>query len=81
MTYLWQEESRNRFYKVQTDDVEIYRILKRRNNFKLTGVGWNCDLWIFNCEFSRPDIAKKILKSVTGKNVNIDLEGVSFCGE
>ncbi len=75
MTYLWHEERGKKFYKVQTDEREIARKIKRRNGFHLCGFAVNTGLWIFSCEFSRPDIAKKTLKSITGKNVKIDSEG------
>ncbi|NMB82016.1 MAG: hypothetical protein GYA14_09375 [Ignavibacteria bacterium] len=80
MTYLWQEERGQKFYRVQTDEKEVAEKLKRRNGFKLSG--WSINghsLWIFACTFTRPDIAKKVLKSVTGQKSNIDSEGlISF---
>lgn len=76
MTYLWQEARGMSFYKVQTDEKEIADKLKRRAGFRLCAVSFNTKLWIYICEFTRPDIAKKTLKSVTGKKVKIDLEGV-----
>ena len=74
MTYLWQEERGKKFYKVQTDDKVVAKKMKRRNGFHLCSVAVNTNLWIFSCQFSRPDIAKKTLKSITGKNVKIDSE-------
>ncbi len=76
MTFLWQEERGNIFYRVQTDDKDIANKLKRRNGFKLSAAAINANVWIFNCSFKRPDIAKKTLKSVTHKSINIDSEGV-----
>lgn len=76
MTYLFQEERGKNFYRIQTDEKNIAQILKRRNSFHISGIGFNVGLWIFTCEFSRPDIAKKTLKSITGKKAKIDLEGV-----
>ena len=78
MTYLWQEERGGKNYRVQTDKKEVKDKLKRRKGFRLSAISMNTNLWIFNCEFNRPDIGKKTLKSVTGKNVNIDSEGVIF---
>ena len=80
MTYLWQEERGKNFYRVQTDEKKIANKLKRRNKFRLCAIGWNTTLWIFSCEFKRPDIAKKTLKSITGKNAKIDSEGVFSYG-
>lgn len=76
MTYLWQEERGKRFYRVQTNEKIIADKLKRRNKFSLTAFALNASLWIYGCEFTRPDIAKKTLKSVTGKSVKIDSEGL-----
>lgn len=75
MTYLWQEERGKKYYKVQTDEKEVANKMKRRNGFHLSGCAVNAGLWIFTCQFTRPDIAKKTLKSITGKNVKIDSEG------
>ncbi len=78
MTYLWQEERGRNYYRVQTDEKTISDKMKRRKGFRLSAISLNTNLWIYCCEFTRPDIAKKTLKSVTGKNVKIDSEGVFF---
>lgn len=76
MTYLWQEERGEKFYRVQTNERSISDKLKRRIGFRLSMVSLDNNLWIYSCFFSRPDIAKKTIKSVTGKIPEIDLEGV-----
>jgi hypothetical protein len=76
MTYLWQEERGRKFYRVQTDQKSISQKLKRRNKFRLSTCAVNANLWIYSCEFSRPDIAKQTLKSITGKTAKMDSEGV-----
>ena len=76
MTYLWQEERGKNIYRIQTDDKAINAKLKRRNKFQLIANALNDQLWIYAGLFSRPDIAKKIIKSVTGKNPKINSEGV-----
>ena len=87
MTYLWQEESGKKYYRVQTDDKDIAKKLVRRNGFPLSAYGMNSDsengsgLWIFCCEFSRPDIARKTIESVTGKCSEIDAEGIFVFAE
>ncbi len=78
MTYLWQEEKGKNVCRIQTDEKRIADVLKRRNKFTLVANSLNENLWIFSCEFSRSDIAKKTLKSITGKKVKIDSERV-FC--
>lgn len=76
MTYLWQEERGKNIYRVQTDEKRIAHKLKRRNKFHLSAFAWNANMWVYSCEFSRPDIAKKTLKSITGKKAKVDFEGV-----
>ncbi len=68
-TCMWQEERGKKFYKVQTNDKDIANKIKRRNGFHLCAKAVNANLWIFSCEFTRPDIAKKTLKSITGLKV------------
>ena len=86
LTYLWQEESGKKYYRVQTDDKVIAKKLFRRNGFRLSGYGMNSDssngsgLWIFCCEFSRPDIARKTIESVTCEKGKIDSEGMFVFG-
>lgn len=82
MTYLWQEERGQKFYRVQTDEKEIADKLKRRKGYKLSAYSLKGHpLWIFTCRFTRPDIAKKVLKSATGEKLNIDSEGLISFGK
>ena len=37
MTYLWQELRGKKYYRVQTDDIDIAKKMKRRNGFSLIG--------------------------------------------
>lgn len=79
MTYLWREEKGINRYRVQTYEKPIADKMKRRNGFKQVGmsiIGNN--LWVVVCEFSRPDIARKTLKSIIDKNPIIDSEGLIF---
>ena len=86
MTYLWQEERGKKYYRVQTDDKAIAMKLKRRDGFHLCGYAVNAApangtrLWIFTCQFKRPDIAKDTIKSITGKKAKIDSEGCFVFG-
>jgi len=63
---MWQEERGKKYYRFQTDEREIANKMKRRNKFELVGWGDNCELWIFQSIFSRPDIARNAFKSITG---------------
>jgi len=76
ITYLWHLERATNEYRVQTDSKEIADKLKRRQGFRISAIALNYPLWIFSCEFKRPDIARKTIKSITGKNGKIDSEGV-----
>ncbi len=76
MTYLWQEERGKYFYRVQTDDRLVAKKMRRRNGFHLCAQALNANLWIFSCRFSRPDIAKKTIKSITCKKPKMDSEGM-----
>jgi|GEM_PF-2443800 len=78
MTYLWQLMRGENFYKVQTDSKEIADKLKRRNRFNISGVSITNPLWIFSCEFSRGDIARKVITNLTGVKGKIDSEGCIF---
>lgn len=80
MTYLWQLERGENLYKVQTNSKEIADKLKRRQGFQLSAISLTTPLWIFSCEFSRPDIAKKVIGSVTKEKPKIDSEGCIFFG-
>lgn len=67
MTSMWQEERGKPYYRFQTDEIEKNNKMKRRNKFTLVGWGVNCNLCIYQTTFSRPDIAKKAFKTLTGK--------------
>jgi len=75
---MWQEERRKPYYRFQTDEREINSKMKRRQKFELVGWGINCKLWIYLVQFKRPDIAKKVLKSIVGNKVNFDSKGEIF---
>lgn len=76
MTYLWQEARGSKFYFVQTDNREISRKINRRKGFMLSANAVNKNLWIYSCKFTRPDIAKKVVSSITCKTPIIDSEGL-----
>lgn len=66
MNYMWQEERSQPYYRFQSDDRSIANKMKRREKFKLVASGVNCNLWVFVATFSRPDIARKSFKALTG---------------
>ncbi len=72
MTYMWQEERGKKYYRFQTDEREIANKMRRRNKFELVGWGINCELWIFQTTFSRPDIARKAFQTLTEGEIEFD---------
>ncbi len=72
MTCMWQEERGKEFYRFQTDERDIANKMKRRNKFELVGWGVNCNLWIFQSTFSRPDIARKAFQTLTEGKIEFD---------
>ena len=72
MTFMWQEERGKKYYRFQTDESEIANKMRRRNKFEIVGWGDNCELWIFQAIFSRPDIARNAFQSITGRKAEYD---------
>lgn len=81
MTYMWQEERGKPFYRFQTDEREIHNRMKRREKFKLVADGANCNLWIYQATAARSDIARKMLKTLSGSKVNFDSKDDIFYSE
>ena len=69
MTYMWQEEKGKPFYRFQTEEKTIADKMKRRTKFEHIGSGLNCSFWMFQTKFSRFDMARNTLKSLTGNSV------------
>jgi len=78
MTYLWQEEKRKPFWRIQTDEKGIYNKLKRRKSTTLAVWGLNTNLCVFTMEFYSPKEAKTSLGRITGRKVNKDAENDEF---
>lgn len=72
MIFMWQENRGEHYYRFQTENKVIAARMKRRNKFRLTARGINCDIWIYQAIFSRPDIARKALKTLAGNTVKYD---------
>ena len=68
-TYIWQMESRKKYYRIQTDDHRVARKLKKRTNAKLCMYGINAPFWIFEREYSSPKYAIIGLSNITGADV------------
>lgn len=72
MIEMWQEQRGGHYYRFQTKNREAANKMKRRNKFKLTAWGVNCDWWILVAAFKRPDLARKALKTLAGNVVKFD---------
>ena len=79
MTYLWKEEKHNPIYRIQTDEKELAKKLKRSKKFNLSGEGVDCQLWLFQTSFYSPQKARNFLSRITNRPVQRDKEeGVYF---
>ena len=65
---MWQEEKGKPYYRFQTDDKKLADKMRRRNKFKLISWGVNCNHWIYQTIISKPFIAKKMFKALSGEN-------------
>lgn len=72
MITMWQVIYGEKYYWFQTNNREAANKMKRRNKFKLVSYGVNCDLWVFEAIFTRPDIARNALKTLAGNVVKFD---------
>lgn len=68
-TYLWQEQPRKPFYRIQTDDPMVARKLRRRSSCTLAMIGININIWQFGTTYKSPKIAVRSLERLTGQKV------------
>ena len=67
MLSMWQMGIGSKEFRFQTDEPELKNKMQRRNKFRLVGRGMNCNVWIFQAEFYRPDKARNTFKALKGK--------------
>jgi len=73
--YLWQEEPRKPYYRIQTNDHRIARKMKRKtfgqNPQKVVQVifGFNEPIWVFQIQYNSPHIAKRSFGRIMGAEV------------
>lgn len=79
MIYMWQEQRGEPYYRFQTNNRVVAAKMKRRNKFRLVGWGVNCELWIFQAIFGKPETARKALKALAGNIVKYDKNEDLFC--
>lgn len=78
---MWQLMRGEKYYWFQTKDRATYNKMKKRKKFRLISRGMNCDWWIFEAEFTRPDIARNALKTLAGNPVKYDKKDDIFYAE
>ena len=78
MTSMWKESRDGKIYRFRTNNIGVAKKLKRRAKFFLTGTGLNCKLWLFIAEIRRLQTAKKILKTITGGDIDFNSEEEIF---
>lgn len=76
MTYLWQEERGKPFYRFQTNESEVARKMKRAQSYHEIGFIDNPKQWIFQRKFNRPDLAKRTLRTLSGKKIEQEEKGL-----
>lgn len=81
MLEMWQLMRGEKYYWFQTKDRATYNKMKKRKKFRLISRGMNCDWWIFEAEFTRPDIARNALKTLAGNPVKYDKKDDIFYAE
>lgn len=69
MIAMWQLLHGEKYFWFQTNNKEAANRMKRRNKFRLVSYGVNCDYWVFEAIFTRPDIARNALKTLAGNAV------------
>ena len=69
-TYIWQEQKRYPYYRIQTTDHRVARKLKQRDNSKCTlaSYGINSPVWVFRIKYSSPNKARKVLANINHAN-------------
>lgn len=72
MTYMWQEERGQKYFRFQTDEPAVNKKMRERKKFILVGWGWNCNLWIYQVKLYKPQNARRTLKALTGKPIKFD---------
>jgi len=72
MISMWQLIRGDKYFWFQTKNRNTANKMKRRKNFRIVSYGVNCDHWIFEALFTRPDIARNAVKTLAGNAVKFD---------
>ena len=65
-TAMWRETSFYLDYRIQTNDADVAKKLRRRNTANLAGYAINAKLWIFRLQYASPKLAKQGLIRICG---------------
>ena len=69
-TYMWKESPDSDVYRIQTNESAVARKLRKRET--ASQCAWGSGVWIFVTKYARPDVAKKSLATITGREVKSD---------
>ena len=69
-TYMWQTDTST--FRIQTDDPEITRKLKRRKRPQLVGFGVNRYIRIYELSGIRPQNARRTFRHVLGQEIKMN---------
>lgn len=72
ITYMWQEQYGQPYFRFQTNDPKIARKMRRRKNFRLVVYGLNRRIWVFITQSYSPKTARRTLQRLTGHKVKED---------
>jgi len=79
-TYLWQEQKRHPFYRIQTNDPAVARKLRRRSTAVLSALGLNRQIWQFVLSYKSPKIAKISFRRIVDRRFEKDAENDVLVG-
>ena len=77
---IWQESIRYLDYRIQTNDPQVARKLRRRETAVIAGFGVNSPLWIFRLKYTSPKLAEQGLQRICGHDYGPVQEDASTSG-
>ena len=80
-TYMWKEDWGSKWYRIQTNDPDVIRKLRKRKNMTLSLWCMNDSMVIFRTQYYSLEKAKKSLQRLLGQKVKKDAENGEFYAE
>lgn len=72
ITYMWQEQLREKWWRIQTTDPAVKKKLRRRAKTKLVVRSINHPAVVYRIKYSSAQIAKRSFRRLTGLNPKKD---------